>query len=572
MTTEQTIPLNQLVHSTANVRRTDRSAGIEALAASIAAHGLRQNLNVRPTDSGKFEVVAGGRRLRALRLLAKQGGLASNAPVRCLVMADEDAAEISLAENVLREAMHPDDQFAAFLALIEDKGMGIEDVAARFGVTPALVERRLKLARVSPKLRALYRKGDLSLEQVMAFTVSDDHAQQERVWKDLSHWNSNPRSIREALLGEAMPASHRLARFVGLEAYIAAGGAVIHDLFSTKDEGFLADRERVMHLATEKLEAAAKAVQAEGWKWVKVEPEPDYMTRYGRIAPLADTGDGDTDERFSPEDMARAGARLRIGHDGELEIARGLIHPDDMERDTEGGGPGQKEPRDPATLPASLVEELTAHRSAALRIELAQQPAMGLAATVHALALSQLYDEGLHGAATCLAIRAGSEELARYTKAPEECGAYTVLQSMERKWRDILPEEADDLWHWCLSQPQEVLLALLAYLAALSVNAVRLRQYGGMRPALTHADRLAEALHLDMVQYWTPSVDGFYARLSKAALAAAASEASDPLNTAKILAMKKQEAAQRIHRALQGSGWLPAPLRRSLSGIAAGAA
>lgn len=88
----QTIPLSQLVQSRSNVRRTGRKQGIDALMASIAAHGLRQNLNVRPTSGNRFEVVAGGRRLEALRRLMKQGNLPSDTPIPCVVLSSNDNA------------------------------------------------------------------------------------------------------------------------------------------------------------------------------------------------------------------------------------------------------------------------------------------------------------------------------------------------------------------------------------------------------------------------------------------------------------------------------------------------
>ncbi|MDR6820950.1 ParB/RepB/Spo0J family partition protein [Neorhizobium sp. 2083] len=260
MTIQQAIALNTLVVSKANVRRTGAKDGIAELAASIAAHGLRQNLNVKPTDEGRFEVVAGGRRLRALRQLAKEGLLAKDAGVPCLVHDDtDDAAEISLVENTVRLAMHPDDQFQAFFDLVE-KGMGIEDVAACFGVTPQVVERRLKLAKVSPKLRARYRKGELALDQMRAFAITDDHEAQEHVFKELRSWNTSPRSIRSALTGEALPLTHHPAVFVGAEAYVAACGAILRDLFDTENEGYLSDHALVMRLANEKLEAAIETV------------------------------------------------------------------------------------------------------------------------------------------------------------------------------------------------------------------------------------------------------------------------------------------------------------------------
>ena len=236
MTTEQTIPLTRLFHSDANVRRTGKTEGINELAASIAAHGLRQNLNVLPRADGKgFEVVAGGRRLKALKQLARAGQLPKDAPIRCLVLAEtDDAAEISLAENAVRTAMHPDDQFEAFRALIEDKAVPLEEVAARFGVTPAVVRQRLKLAKVSPQLRALYRKGEMTLDHVMALAISDDHAAQEAAWASLPEWNRDADALKAALTHDTVPGTDRLAIFVGIDAYVEAGGTVIRDLFSAE--------------------------------------------------------------------------------------------------------------------------------------------------------------------------------------------------------------------------------------------------------------------------------------------------------------------------------------------------
>jgi ParB family chromosome partitioning protein len=175
----QLIPLSQLVPSPDNVRKI--KTGIESLAVSIAAHGLLQNLQVRPGNGDTFELLAGGRRHAALKLLAKQKKIAPDYPVPCEVREGSDATEISLAENEMREAMHPADQFEAFKKLA-DEGKGPEEIAARFGTTPKIVAQRLKLAVVSPKLIALYRKEEMTLDCLMAFTVSDDHKGQEKVW------------------------------------------------------------------------------------------------------------------------------------------------------------------------------------------------------------------------------------------------------------------------------------------------------------------------------------------------------------------------------------------------------
>ena len=110
------IPLNKLIPSPANARKIGTGIAIEELAASIAAHELLQNLQVRPARAkpGKFEVTVGGRRLAALRLLVKEKKLAKDADIPCNLRDDNDAGETSLAENIMREPMHPADQFDAF--------------------------------------------------------------------------------------------------------------------------------------------------------------------------------------------------------------------------------------------------------------------------------------------------------------------------------------------------------------------------------------------------------------------------------------------------------------------------
>jgi len=168
MTDITSIPLNKLVASEDNVRRTAvTDASLQELAASIAAHGLLQSLVARNHCKGKFVVVAGGRRLAALQLLAEQGRIDASFAVPCQVRDGDDATELSLDENVLREPMHPADEFEAFRALV-DGGMAEADVAGRLGFTEAVVSRRLRLARVSPAIMDAYRGDRLSLAQVMA--------------------------------------------------------------------------------------------------------------------------------------------------------------------------------------------------------------------------------------------------------------------------------------------------------------------------------------------------------------------------------------------------------------------
>ncbi len=183
------IPFNKLVLSQSNVRRLKAGVSIEDLADDIARRGLLQSLNVRPVldadgaETGQFEIPAGGRRYRALERLVRQKRLSKTTPIPCIVRdptGEISAEEDSLAENVHRVALHPLDQFRAFKALRE-QGAGEEEIAARFFVAPAVVKQRLRLASVSDKLLGIYAEDGMTLEQLMAFTVTSDTARQEQV-------------------------------------------------------------------------------------------------------------------------------------------------------------------------------------------------------------------------------------------------------------------------------------------------------------------------------------------------------------------------------------------------------
>lgn len=378
------IPFNQLVLSQANVRRVKAGVSIDALAVDIARRGLLQSLTVRVqrdadgNDTGLFEVPAGGRRFRALQQLVKQRRMAKTEPVPCIVREDEQisAEEDSLAENVHREALHPLDQFRAMQQLVT-QGTDVETVAATFMTTPAVVKQRLRLASVSPKLHAVYADDGMTLEQLMAFSVSEDHERQEQVWDLLqSSYNKQPYIIRAKLTEDSVRATDKRVRFVGLDAYVAAGGYVLRDLFEDDQGGFLQDVALLDRLVDEKLKAEGTRIGEEGWKWIAVAADFPYdydddmrvidgdqpeMTEEdeAKLASLREeaealeeewSGAGEVpdevdarvtaiDEEISaivsrplvyqPAEMARAGVFVSIDVDGSLHIERGFVRPED---------------------------------------------------------------------------------------------------------------------------------------------------------------------------------------------------------------------------------------------------
>lgn len=290
LSSSRDIPFNKVVLSQSNVRRIKAGVSVEDLAESIARRGLIQSLHVRAVldadgqETGMFEVPAGGRRYRALELLVKQKRLNKTAPVPCVV---SDAAsgilmeEISFAENDERIPQHPLDQYRAFQAM-RDKGMSEEAISTAFLINVNIVKQRLKLASVSPVLLEVFAEDGMELKQLMAFTVSEDHARQEQVWEVIRNsWQKEPWQIKRMLTETTVRASDKRAVFVGIDAYEAAGGIVLRDLFESDDGGWLQDVGLLDRLVAEKLKVTADAIAAEGWKWVDAAVSIPYGVTHG---------------------------------------------------------------------------------------------------------------------------------------------------------------------------------------------------------------------------------------------------------------------------------------------------
>lgn len=289
--TEIFIPLNRLKKSPRNARKTPHSADhIEALAASIAAKGLFQNLVVEPeaNEAGEatgfyFVTIGEGRRLAQL-LRAKRKEIKKTETIRCILDTANDRQEISLDENVTRANMHPADEFEAFRELADNRVWGAEEIAARFGVSAHVVKQWLRLGAVSPKLMQVYRDGDLNLDQLMAFTVTEDHARQEQVHASLGY-NREPWIIRRDLTRTHVKANDRRAVFVGPEAYTEAGGTIARDLFTEDRGGYYDDSALLDRLVLEKLEGIATGLKAEGWKWTEAFIDFPHAHGFRRVYP-----------------------------------------------------------------------------------------------------------------------------------------------------------------------------------------------------------------------------------------------------------------------------------------------
>ena len=273
----KTIPLNKLVQSPRNVRRHADAAADAELKASIAAHGLLQNLIVRPAAKGRFEVEAGERRRRAMLALVDDKVLPRGHEVTCLVLENDDSAvETSLAENFHRLAMNPADEAQAFASLV-DNGASVEDVARRFGLTARFVEGRLRLATLAPVVFEALASGEITLDIAKAFGATSDQETQARVFEQASSgcYAPSPDSIRRMVLSGTVRGSDPRARLVGRDAYVAAGGRIERELFDDADSESWVDVALLEDLARARMEDQAIAIAAEqGLAWVRPTLDP----------------------------------------------------------------------------------------------------------------------------------------------------------------------------------------------------------------------------------------------------------------------------------------------------------
>lgn len=629
------IPFDKLLLSQSNGRRIKAGISVEELAEDIARRGLLQSLSVRPVladdgcVTGKFEIPAGGRRFQVLSLLVKQKRLAKATPVPCIVrdanstiLAEDD----SLAENMQRAALHPLDQFRAFVALRE-KGQGDEEIAAALFVTPQVIKQRLKLAAVAPALLQFYAAGEMTLEQLMAFTVNPDHERQIQVWDAIkSSWNKEPYQIRRMLTETSVRASDRRTAFVGVEAYKATGGTMLHDLFQGDDGGWLEDPALLDRLVSEKLLAEAEAIATEGWKWIEVSLDLPYGYSHrlrqlnGDPVPMTDDeGAAHTklraeyralEEEYEgqdefPEEIARAGAFVTLDCYGELAVYRGFVRPAHKPREdadvhsgeqaadgqsaelsagshvdgvghgmvitSAGQALGANVPDDEddgalKPLPERLVMELTAHRTLALREAVGRSPDVALT-----LLLLKLVNDTFRtssSAGGCLETSVRQVYKSAQASDLNDSVVAKLVDDRCAEWETDLPLGDDAvLWDYLASLDQASRLSLLTHCLNFGIN----------------------ALHVKVSPYSAGiSASGLTKRMTPSDLVAKAVDLDmveagwnptddtylNRVPKARILEakgegsaqlldhVKKGEMAAEPQRLVKGAGWLPEVLRR----------
>ncbi|MEM1162242.1 MAG: ParB/RepB/Spo0J family partition protein [Pseudomonadota bacterium] len=598
------IPLTQLEADPQNVRKVVDADGITELAASIQAHGLMQNLVVRrkPKTKTKFLVAAGGRRLAALQQLVGAGVIERDYAVPCQVLEDANATEASLAENVSRCEMAPIDQFEAF-AKLRDDGMAIADIATRFGITESLIERRMRLGDLAPELREAMRAGDLSLDTAMAFARRPDPALQVAVWKGLGgrpgeRFNASVYTIRRDLDEGGVPSDGRIAKFVGVEAYVAAGGGYDRDLFDTDGGGVLTDPDLLNKLAEAKLKAEADAVVADGWAWVEVAPELawDATQSMGRIYPkeiedpeldaeyteLTEQLEAleevsferelkeDEEETFetlerrmgeieaarrseyAPEDKTGAGVFVSINHDGSVRREFGFVRKEDMKAKKAAatgangqGTDGTDETAGQGAKPYSqaLLTDLAEARNEVFQAHLAQAPEAAFDLLVFSMATSLLV---AGYADTGQTLSTGHDYIPVGDGASDAAIAFLGSRDvLDLSWCEA--EDTGTRFTAFCALPFEAREAIMAWCVA-AMAMPRLSTRDPNHPI----EQTGQRIGIDTRSLWRPSTETLFARLSKGQILAVLAECGGQAFADRHSGMKKGDLVDITDRFFAG--------------------
>jgi len=606
-----TIAQAKLRLSTSNVRKANGDAGLEALAASIAEHGLLQPLIVSPSASKKtlYDVHAGGRRWRAIGLLIERGVLPKDYAIDVRLCENEDAAarEISLAENLIREAMTPADEARAYKDIIAE-GADAEAVARRFGVTVRHVQGRLRLADLAEPIFAALAEGEITLDIAMAYGSTGDRERQQAAWERLStNWQrDNAQAIRRAIAEEALSADHPIARFLGEAEYTGCGGRIERDLFASESEGVWLDGDLAMDLAAKKLAHEADVAEL-GCKlaWVKpslatqvtyddtkdlhaywprrAEPNAEAVARMeeisGRMAEIAEILEdpeeaddipaleaqyealdaehdrlADTELLIPDDDKSNVGTFLVLGKDGRprlLETYYTTAKPTRRASSaSETAGilePDEAEPATSASLPRSLGEQMAKDRRDVLALHVAHDPALALDLAIFSLARDHAGHFGSSDAGCTIRITDRNEPsgLSGIPASPALTGLEGVRASLSADWASEEDSFASFLAFRALAD--EVKAGWLAYAVSQSLKA---SLASGIH-ASAFQSRLGAHIGIDIAQHWRPGAENFFDRIKKSQILGILGQ-FDPELALRYASAKKTELASAAARLCAG--------------------
>jgi ParB family chromosome partitioning protein len=501
------------------------------------------------------------------------------------------------------------------------QGTSIEELAALIAsqglIHNLVVTPQLKKGKPTGK-HEVVAGGRINFEQISALALSDDHELQERLWDNTPEWQRNGATFRRLITEtEINLRTNPLAKFIGIEAYEAAGGLIRRDLFGNEDEGYMQDASLLESLALEKLNQAVESIKEEGYAWVQIRTQFDYsdLAEFGRIRtirrepteeeqarmdaldaemealqPEYEAYDEDADKSgelyrlieekadriqaqldtldeslavIYPDDLAIAGAIVTVSHDGQLKIERGLIRKEDMKKLPSGQEGRGKNSQEKTVHSEKLTRMLTAHRTAAIQAELMDRPEVALAALVHRLVM-QVFGNRFRSS-RIVQINVEETRLKSDAENIEQSRAGMAIEEKRQRWKDKIEaaeREGKGLFAWLLDQSQQDLLELLAVCTAASINTVSSRE----NAPSDEVAALMSALSLDMADWWEATPENYLSHVSKDRILSVVTKGVSPDRADAMRGLKKDQLVLRADEELSGMRWLPDNLKSTRAG------
>jgi ParB family transcriptional regulator, chromosome partitioning protein len=518
--TMQTVSLSSLEPGRGNPRKVMDRRSLEGLAASIRNDGLLQNLVVSPLK-GKgqhYRIVSGERRYRALKLLQQRGELDGDfaVPVEIRVsLSKDDSLRIATVENLQRQNLTPLEEAAALTKLIH-KGATLDDVAARTGLSPTTIKRRLALNGLCDEARAALALGSINLAQAEALTLGGDEAQRGIVEEIERGSGFSGDEIKTTLLDDRPTVASAI---FPLEQYT---GTVTTDLFAEDEASYFDDGEEFLRLQKEAVAQLVRHHEASA-AWVELTAShriPDWQYR-------------------EAEEGEQGGVLINLSPAGRVDIREGLVKRDMDQHTAEETADSPIAPRKPkAAYSAVLCANIAHHKTAAVQEMLLANPRKAKEVTV----VDRLIHLRPHEALIALA------------KETEKQSAYAVLESQARLFAgwlgfDIEAEESV----WTQFPPRDV-DDLTLYEAVRGLSDHELDQLETLLSALVFGqmicqrldtqdslfNRVARDLSVDMSNHWHPD-RSFFERRTRDQLVAIAVDCGYAEGAGRVASYKKAD-------------------------------
>lgn len=476
------IPLDRLSVSKANMRAGRKPPDIADILPSIMRRGVVSPLFVRPNcEDGHFEIVAGKRRYFASLEAAKASDEVASVP--CIVIGegdDAEALEISMIENMLRQDPDPVTQWESFTRLVKE-GRAVDDIAATFALTELQVKRILALGNLLPRIREACRAEEIDDDTVRHLTLASKA--QQKAWlalfDDPDGYAPRGSQLKAWLFGGGAIA-------VGTALFDLADykGQIVTDLFG--DTGYFADADAFWAAQHAAIDARKEAYIEAGWSGVEIVPPGQYFSSW--------------EHEKTPK---RKGGRVYVvvNHRGEVVFHEGYLTTKEARRLRKAEVEGTDSPAQAATERPELTSALNAyvdlHRHAAVRAELAMNPATALRVMVaHAICGSRAWTVNL--------AETGNRNAA-IAESVETCRAETSFDARRREILALLGFDGEDATV-VRSRYGSDLVPVLARLLELPDKAVMAVLGVVMAETLDVGSDVIEVvgptLGIDMADYW----------------------------------------------------------------------